>query len=69
MHRREDFFHTPEQISEGLVQAKLLAEAHELTADERVTVLPALLNLLTAKQVIYEQISPVPDLANALKRQ
>ena len=66
MRKTEDRHHTPEQVHGYIEQALVLLDEHELTPDERARLLPVTVTLLSAKQVLYEQAMPLPDL-NALK--
>lgn len=63
MHKREDFHHTPEQIHAAVKQAGVIMDDFELTELERAHLGPTLVSLLTSKQVFYEQVAPIPDLA------
>ena len=56
--RTEDYFHTPEQVHGYIEQALVLLDAHELTLDERARLLPQVVNLLSGKNITYEQIAP-----------
>lgn len=63
MRRSEDFHHSPEQVSHAIAQAIVLLDEHELTELERAHALPTLLTLLSSKQVFYEQMGALPNLA------
>ncbi len=56
--RTEDYFHSPEQVNGYIEQAVVLLDAHELTADERARLLPQVVNLLSGKNITYEQVVP-----------
>ncbi len=56
--RTEDYFHSPEQVNGYIEQAIVLLDEHELTTDERARLLPQLVNLLSGKNITYEQVVP-----------
>lgn len=57
--RTEDQHHSAEQVSEYLAGACSIADAHELTPNERAALLPVLVQLLSAKQIFYDPVAPV----------
>ena len=56
--KTEDYFHSPEQVNGYIEQALVLLKAHELTPDERAHLLPQIVNLLSGKNITYEQVVP-----------
>ena len=56
--KTEDYFHSPEQVNGYIAQALVLLDAHDLTADERAHLLPQVVNLLSGKNITYEQVVP-----------
>lgn len=56
--KQEDHHHTPEQIGRHIRQAVKLADSAELTDADRAVLLPAILNLLAAKQIFYAETTP-----------
>ena len=66
MRKTEDRHHSAEQVNGYIEQALVLLDEHELTPQERASVLPVVVTLLSAKQVFYEQAMPLPNL-DALK--
>jgi hypothetical protein len=67
MRRTEDIHHSPEQVHGYIEQALVLLATHELTPEERANLLPVVVQLLSAKQIFYEQAMPIPDLAQRLR--
>lgn len=63
MRKTEDHHHSPEQILEYLALAREIRQQHGLSANEWLAVLPTLLTLVSGKQVFYEQVGPLPNLA------
>lgn len=63
MHKSEDFHHTPEQLHNAVQQAGVIMDDFELTELERAHLGPMLVNLLSSKQVFYQQTGAIPDLA------
>jgi hypothetical protein len=63
MRRTEDRHHTPEHVNGYIEQALVLLDAHELSQMERAWLLPTIVTLLSAKQIFYEQIGALPNLA------
>src|SRR5438552_16766169 len=66
MRKTEDRHHSAEQVNGYIEQALVLLDEHELTPQERASVLPVVVTLLSAKQVGFEQAMPLPNPA-ALK--
>jgi hypothetical protein len=54
----EDHHHSPQQVNGYIEQAIVLLDAHTLTPDERAQLLPQIVNLLAAKQIIYGEFAP-----------
>lgn len=59
MRRTENYHHTTEQVGDYLDRALAILAERELSEAERARVLPALVTLLSSKQLFYEQPAPV----------
>lgn len=54
----EHHFHDGEQLSEYVAEALSIVQAHDLEPPDSSRLLPVLVELLAAKQVQFEQVSP-----------
>jgi hypothetical protein len=69
MRKTHDHHHTPEEVEGFMLTALDIADRHGLDAEDRAAVLPVLVQLLSSKQVFYEQAAPLGPLdLNALRR-
>ena len=59
MIRQEDSHHSREQIDGYVRDALDVLEPHELTERERAALLPQLVALFAAKQIFYQQPTPM----------
>jgi hypothetical protein len=63
MRKQEDHHHAPPQVAFYVEQAKLLRDECGLSEAEWLALAPTLVTLLSAKQVFYEQVSALPNMA------
>ena len=63
MHRTEDHHHSPEQVHGYVKQAGVIMDDFELSELERAHLGPVLVTLLASKQLFYEQVGALPNLA------
>jgi hypothetical protein len=60
----EAYFHTPEDVRRYLADALNIVDGAELTDDLREPAFVQAVNLLSQKQVTFEQVSPAGILLN-----
>ena len=63
MRKTEDHHHTPEQVADYVMRASALLDECRVPESERAALLPTIVTLLSAKQIFYEQVGALPNLA------
>jgi hypothetical protein len=63
MHKQEDHHHTPDQVRGYLQVAQRICEGEDLDEETTRAVLPVLVQLLSSKQVFYQQPAALPAMA------
>jgi hypothetical protein len=63
MHKQEDHHHLPSQVEGYVNTAKVISEDCGLSEAEWLALAPTLVNLLSAKQVFYQQAPAIPNMA------
>jgi len=58
VRRTEDYHHTPAQVNGYIEQAIVLVNATGLGEGARERLLPHIVNLLSGKNITYEQVVP-----------
>jgi len=56
MRRTEDYHNTSDQVLDAAKKAVEVADAADLTDEDRAVLLPVIMAQLSSKQVFYEQI-------------
>ena len=58
MRKHEERHHTAEEVNYYIEQALILLDEHTLTPEERASVLPTIVTLISGKHVTFEQVVP-----------
>ena len=63
MQRREEFFHTAEQVQGYIDEARRIVTELELDDELRVPAFTKAIELLQGKNITFEQLAAVPHMA------